>query len=131
VIDVELGTDAVRATRRLDGGRRELLRLNRGVISVEGSVATLRRAGLTATLAAASTPIDIAIADAAHQPPVTVRPYRPRPRAIATPRQPDSLDRLRQLTDAAAAPSRGELVSLDPQAAAERVLEQLAAWGYR
>jgi electron transfer flavoprotein beta subunit len=131
LVEVDIGANGVSATRRIDGGRREQLHVGRGVLSVEGSVASLRRAGLAATLAAASAPITTVRVDANPGPVASVRPYRPRARAIAAPHHPDSLERLRQLTDAAAAPARGELVTLEPEAAAGRILDQLAAWGYR
>ena len=40
------------------------------------------------------------------------------------------LDRLRSLTAADAAPARGELVTLEPREAAERIVRALTAWGY-
>jgi electron transfer flavoprotein beta subunit len=131
LVEVDIAANGVSATRRIDGGRREQLHVGRGVLSVEGSVASLRRAGLAATLAAASAPIATVTVDANPGPVASVLRYRPRARAIATPHHPDSLERLRQLTDAATAPARGELVTLEPEAAAERILNQLAAWGYR
>ncbi len=50
-----------------------------------------------------------------------VRPYRPRARALAAPHG-DTLDRLRQLTDSAGVTAHGERVTLDPPAAAERIV---------
>ena len=45
--------DPLRVTRRLDGGRREILRITGpAVLSVEGSVARLRRASLRSALTA-------------------------------------------------------------------------------
>ena len=78
---------AVRVTRRLDGGRREILDVRTpAVLSVEGAVARLRRASLPAELAARNAPIErligprhpVEVDDLAH-------PYRPRPRALAAP----------------------------------------------
>ena len=51
------GTGPLRATRRLDGGRREVLDVaSPAVLSVEGAVARLRRASLPAELAARGPP---------------------------------------------------------------------------
>ena len=77
----------MRATRRLDGGRREVLDVAPpAVLSVEGAVARLRRASLPAELAARPAPIErapgptgpVEHADAVH-------PYRPRARAMPAP----------------------------------------------
>ncbi|MFT3851190.1 MAG: hypothetical protein QM733_00370 [Ilumatobacteraceae bacterium] len=133
VVDVTLGDGAaVEAVRRLDGGRREVLRATAPcVVSVEGGVARLRRAGLAATLRAADAPIDETVPDRApeHAPAGVVRPYRPRARALAAPHG-DTLGRLRQLTDAGGAPTHGERVTLDPPAAAARIVAALREWGY-
>ena len=59
-------------------------------------------------------------------------PYRPRARAFAAP-SGEALDRVRLLTDPSgggAKASHTELVTLDPAAAAARILEALAGWGY-
>ena len=43
-----------------------------------------------------------------------------------------ALDRVRALTESTTAGSHGhEVVVLDPPAAADRILDALAAWGYR
>ena len=53
-------TAARRVTRRLDGGRREVLAVTApAVLSVEGAVARLRRASLPAELAARTAPIEV------------------------------------------------------------------------
>ena len=103
------------------------------VVSVEGGVARLRRAGLAASAARAAAPtIEVVVATdvppSASRPPL-VRPYRPRARALAAPHG-DTLDRLRQLTDAGGAPAHGERVTLDPPAAAARIVAALREWGY-
>ncbi|MFZ9628932.1 MAG: mycofactocin-associated electron transfer flavoprotein beta subunit [Ilumatobacteraceae bacterium] len=120
--------------RRLDGGRRELLEVEApAVVSVEGSVATLRRAGLPAVRAAATATVEVvrspddrgALARAA----ATVRPYRPRARVLAVPDGDTSLDRVRALTDAASsAPARGEVLVASPVEAANRIVAALEAW---
>ncbi len=129
---------ALAATRRLDGGRREVLSVPLPcVLSVEGSVAGLRRAGLKQTLASRTMPIEIhRCAPVGHDgfqhpsAPVSVAPFRPRARVMAAPVGADALDRLRALTDVAGAPTRGETVALAPSDAAARIVEALRAWGY-
>jgi electron transfer flavoprotein beta subunit len=132
-VGVTLGDGVtVEVVRRLDGGRREVLRAAAPcVVTVEGGVARLRRAGLAATLRAADAPIEVIVADhgSAPEPTAVIRPYRPRARALAAPHG-DTLDRLRQLTDAGGAPAHGERVTLDPPAAAARIVAALREWGY-
>ncbi len=119
--------------RRLDGGRRELLTVPLPcVLSVEGSVARLRRAGLRDALAARTTNIDVrpSAPMAAHAATAVVTPYRPRARTMMSPGDPDPLARLRALTDATGSSTRGETVALEPGEAAERILRSLREWGY-
>lgn len=123
----------VEATRRLDGGRRELLSVAApAVVSVEGATAHLRRAGLAALRAAGKAPIEVVQPSTPAAPyDAVVHPYRPRARALAAPAGEVALDRLRALTDAGAAVSaRGEQVSLEPAAAAAKIVDALKAWGY-
>ncbi len=137
VVGVEF-IDPLRVTRRLDGGRREVLRVTGPcVLSVEGSVARLRRASLRAAVAAqtadvlpygrppASTGSTSGVMSG-----VVVRPYRPRARVLAAPAGATALDRLRALTDASAAPQPGETVEASPPDAARRIIEVLDDWGY-
>jgi len=122
----------LRVVRRLDGGRREVLAVRApAVLSVEGSVARLRRASLPAELAAADAPIDIVTGPAGpREEPLATAPYRPRARAMAAP-SGDTLARIRLLTDARTAPAATtETVVLDPPAAAARIIDALIAWGY-
>ncbi|MEY4339985.1 MAG: hypothetical protein RLZ14_1835 [Actinomycetota bacterium] len=133
VIHVDLGDRHAVATRRLDGGRREVLKVEApAVVSVEGATARLRRASLPALRAAATAAIEVVSpATVVHTAEFLVRPYRPRARALAAPAGTDPLDRLRVLTDAAAASAaRGETVHLDPAAAAARIVKALRDWGY-
>ena len=131
------GHGTLHAVRRLDGGRRELLEVRApAVISVEGSVAQLRRSSLGSVRAAMSASIEVhpfvRADDGSHGvlAPV-VRPYRPRARALAAPGGDSTLDRLRVLTDAAAAgAARGETVELAPADAAARIVRALDEWGY-
>ena len=121
------------AVRRLDGGRRELLTVPLPcVLSVEGSVARLRRAGLRDALAARTTTITVrpAAPFVQHAATAVITPYRPRARIIASPLDPDPLQRLRSLTDAGGSSGRGETVTLEPGEAAERILRSLRDWGY-
>jgi electron transfer flavoprotein beta subunit len=128
------GGDRVRAVRRLDGGRREILDVTPpAVLSVEGAVARLRRASLTAELDARHAKIDVVagpvepVEDAAR-----VAPYRPRARQRPAPAG-DPLERVRELTATGAGadgPSHAEVVTLEPPAAAARILAALRDWGY-
>ncbi len=127
------GHGQLTATRRLDGGRREVLGVSApAVVSVEGATATLRRAGLAAVRAAAHAPIDVRqLTSAGHADEAVIQPYRPRARALAAPRGERPLDRLRELTDASgAAPAHGETVVLSAPEAANRIVLALRQWGY-
>lgn len=132
LVAMTTGGGPLRVTRRLDGGRREILDVPApAVISVEGAVTRLRRASLPAELASR----DAAIRQlAGPQGPVEhddlAHPYRPRARALAAPTG-DALARVRLLTDAAGGPStHADVVTLDPPQAAERVLAALTEWRY-
>jgi electron transfer flavoprotein beta subunit len=136
LIDVRVDGGAISVKRRLDGGRRESLVVEGpAVISVEGSVARLRRAPLRASLAAANAEIDVVTADntGAIRRIVDngqVRPYRPRARVIPSPIGESALDRVRRVTDTSGSKGHGETVHLEPRAAAERILHSLRDWGY-
>jgi electron transfer flavoprotein beta subunit len=134
IIAARLDEDHVVATRRLDGGRREILAVRPpAVVSVEGGTAALRRAGLRALRSAADAPLETLTSN-----PVTdrtdpvVRPYRPRARALAAPAGEAPLQRLRLLTDAGsnAGVARRDPVVLSPDEAARRILDSLHQWGY-
>jgi electron transfer flavoprotein beta subunit len=121
-------------TRRLDQARRERLRVVApAVLSVEGSVARLRRASLAAALRSESAEIEVtspsvATAQGAATAPTTRRAYRPRARALDAPHG-STLQRILELTDAATPRTPPRLVELDPEAAAAEILEQLREWG--
>jgi electron transfer flavoprotein beta subunit len=126
---------ALHAVRRLDGGRREVVSVPTPcVISVEHSVASLRRASLRRALAADAAQIHVISPSPTQtdQPLVVdqITPFRPRARVLPAPAGVDALDRVRQLTDAGSAPSRGETVYLPPREAAERIVATLRHWGY-
>ncbi|MFZ4517264.1 MAG: mycofactocin-associated electron transfer flavoprotein beta subunit [Microthrixaceae bacterium] len=122
----------VRAVRRLDGGRREVLEAAAPmVLSVEGSVAELRRAPLSATLAAGERSVEVRPGRPVHhvEPPRT-RPWRPPPRVVAAPSGDGALDRVVQLTGALVERNPPRTVELEPAEAARAIMEQLRTWGY-
>jgi electron transfer flavoprotein beta subunit len=120
----------LRCVRRLDGGRREILDVPLpAVVSVEGSVARLRRASLAATLAARTAPVTVVPGPHGRPPETEIHPYRPRPRSI-TPPVGDTLSRVRSILDVGGLESHAETVVLDPRDAARRILDQLREWGY-
>jgi electron transfer flavoprotein beta subunit len=131
LVDVTPAAGPVRATRRLDGGRREVLDIDApAVLSLEGAAATLRRASLPGELAARTAPIRVVAGPSG---PIeradTIHPYRPRPRVMGAPTG-DALERVLQLTDSCTARAAHELMTLEPAAAADHILAVLADWGY-
>jgi electron transfer flavoprotein beta subunit len=141
---VELSATAtateLRAVRRLDRGRREELAVSLpAVCSVEAAGIRLRRAGLTAALAAASRPIPVAVpaVRAAADPartvvPGTPRPPRPRTRPVRPPAGDTPRERLLALTGAGT--ERTPPTVLGPVGAAEAadaLLAFLTRHGYR
>ncbi len=131
-VAVPAGGGTLRCLRRLDGGRREVLDVRApAVISVEGSVARLRRASLGAVLGSKDAPLTVVRAGAdEHATAAVVFPYRPRARVLPPPHG-DVLDRVRGILDVGGShASHGEVVVLEPVAAAQRIVEQLTAWGY-
>ena len=133
LINVEF-VDPLRVTRRLDGGRREVLRVTgQAVLSVEGSVARLRRAPLRAALSAERAevlPYGTTSVHTGNTSGIAIRAYRPRARVLPAPLGATPLDRLRALTDVSAGPQPGETVEASPADAAQRIIEVLADWGY-
>lgn len=135
LVGVALGNDNIEGLRRLDQGRRERVRVvGRGVLSVEGSTARLRRASLSRTLGARSTPIEVVSGPLEIDGRITTvrsRPYRPRPRALAAP-EGSAHDRIALLTAAGTTVvARADPIVLEPAAAAARILTALTTWGYR
>ncbi len=130
------GPSTVRCMRRLDGGRREVLDVRApAVLSVEGSVARLRRASLGDVVSAKAATIEVVPENhqAAWGEPVVaavVTPYRPRARVLPGPTG-GVLTRVRDLLDIGGVDTvNGELVTLEPHDAARRIVDQLDAWGY-
>jgi electron transfer flavoprotein beta subunit len=128
------GPGVVVAVRRLGGGRSERVRVTGpAVISVEGSVASLRRAPLRAALAAGSREVEIRpVAGHPGRTPVVVEhgPWRPRARVLPPPASDDPRQRIVALTGALVDRTPPRLVELPPEAAAEAILDQLREWGY-
>jgi electron transfer flavoprotein beta subunit len=129
---------ALTAIRRLDGGRREVLAVRApAVVSLEGSSAELRRAGLAAVLTARDATIAVV---PGHVPGVDLprprvrpgrrSPYRPRARALPPPSPDlDVRDRILALTGALVERTPPRTVHAGASDAADLVLEQLRAWG--
>jgi electron transfer flavoprotein beta subunit len=137
--------DGLLVTRRLDGGRRERVRVpgdQVAVVSVEGAAARLRRASLPGVVAARTVAIEVVTASPSapggrgaaggSAVPAVVRtgPYRPRARRRPSPADADPYARILALTGAMTDRTPPVLVHLEPAAAAARILDQLRQWGY-
>lgn len=126
------GDGRIHALRRLDGGRREQLSVSSpAVLSVEGSIARLRRASLTAELAARTAPIEVVAGPTGpRETAIEEGPYRPRARVLPGPAGADALTRIRDLLASGAAVVHGDTVALDPPEAAAQIVRSLREWGY-
>jgi electron transfer flavoprotein beta subunit len=135
LVQVSLGAaGSVDALRRLDGGRRERLRVRcPAVLSVEGSTARLRRASLAASLRSRDATVEVVAGPTVPvQAARVAHPFRPRSRSLPPPAGATALERILAITDAhGPSAAAGEPVVLEPAAAADRILDALAAWGYR
>ena len=125
------------AERRLDGGWRERLRIPcPAVCSLEGAGVRLRRASLTATLAAQSTPVPEMVAGPAGAGNGGMvlgpaRPFRPRTRVVPPPAGDDPRLRLLALTGALVAHDPPTVVGpVDASGAADALLDFLHRHGY-
>ncbi len=120
--------------RRLDGGRREVLAIaGPAVLSVEGTTARLRRAPLRGVLQARSANVrvlTVGTGDIEWEPaPQRVGPFRPRARILDAPSDPDPRRRVEALTGAHTSRTPPQRLALDPDAAADAILDRLRAWG--
>lgn len=128
------GATGVIAERRLDKGRRARLRAEFPVVvSVEGSVADLRRASLPAVVAARSAIIEPGpvVRSLGREPIRGVnRPHRPRTKPRPAP--PDAPPHVRVLDITRATDERTppRTLHLDPAAAADATIDALREWGY-
>jgi len=125
----------VLVTRRVGGGRSERLELaGPMVLSVEGSVAQLRRASLASVLASADAPIERSSAPTPTQlHPIAVldrSAVRPRARALPAPAGATPRDRIVALTGALVDRTPPRTVVASPDEAADLILDQLRQWGY-
>jgi electron transfer flavoprotein beta subunit len=129
------GAGALRVTRRLDGGRREVLQVTSpAVVSVEAAGVRLRRAALPAVLAGLDVPIPVARAATVSIAPrvriLAAHPYRPRARRLPGP-SGATTRRLQQITGALAERAPPTVVGpLPPDLAAEELLTYLRHHGY-
>lgn len=130
------GVFPLEVVRRLDGGRRERAIVgSTALLSVEGSLATLRRASLSRTLSSQSMPIDVIASDlVSHDLTVgevpVLRPFSPRARTIPAPVGASPLDRIRAVTEASGPKGTSDPVVLEPGRAAESIIGHLREWGY-
>ncbi len=117
--------------RRLDGGRRELLEIpTPAVVSVEGAVATLRRASLT-SIRSAPASVRVITGDAGPPPRLDeLEAWRPPTRLIAAPEGDDARTRIIELTGALVERTPPRRLEADPAEAAAEIARQLEAWGY-
>ena len=120
------------ATRRIGFGRSERLRVTApAVISVEGSVASLRRAPLGGLLSAPDVPIELV--DPVELPLMRAEqtePLRPRTHRLSPPAGDSARERIVELTGALVERTPPRTVVAQPDEAADLILEQLRTWGY-
>ncbi len=126
---------ALRAERRLDGGRREVLEVSApAVLSVEAGL-RLRRAPLAALIRARDTVVEVVTGPlTAHgEPPAErLRPYRaPAPGASSQPSPADPRERVLALTGMLAPTRARRVVEADPATCVDELLDYLVAHGYR
>jgi electron transfer flavoprotein beta subunit len=125
----------LRAYRRLDGGRREVLLVRPpAVVSVEAAGLRLRRAGLPATLTGKDAAITVASTPAAAAARririIGAHPYRPWPRELPVPTG-TALRRTLELTGALVQRTPPTVVGpLPPDQAASELLAYLRRYGY-
>ena len=120
--------------RRLDGGRREVLAVTGpAVLSVEGATARLRRAPLRGVLHARTASVrvvTVGIGDIEWElTPERVGSFRPRARILDAPMAADPRRRVEALTGAHTSRTPPQRLALDPDTAADVILDRLRAWG--
>ncbi len=122
----------VRGTRRLGFGRSEVVEVaSPAVISVEGSVASLRRASLAAVLAAERRTVEVvASGSSATRGAEEIGPLRPPTRVVRAPAGADARDRILQLTGALVDHTPPRTIEVSPDEAAAAIIEQLRTWGH-
>ena len=129
------GAGVLVGQRRLDGGRRERLRVSApAVISVEPGAARLRRAPLSGLMAASQATIETPATDG-----TTARrrvhvlrtlPYRPRPKTLPPPSGGSPRDRLLALTGSESERTPPRMVRAAPEEAADELIRYLKDQGY-
>jgi electron transfer flavoprotein beta subunit len=135
---VSVAAGTLLAERRLDGGRRERLRVESpAVLSIEAGL-RLRRAPLAAVIAARTASIEVIRTDglsglAGHgEPhPERLRPYRPPAGPLPAPAGSDPRDRVLALTGMLAPARARRVVEADPATCAAELLDFLSEHGYR
>jgi electron transfer flavoprotein beta subunit len=136
LVDLAVAPDgSLLAERRLDQGRRERLSVRPpAVASVEGGTAELRRAPLSAVLRARTAAIPVVAVAVRQDERLSVEaavPFRPRPRVLPPPPADLSTrERVLRLTGALVDRQPPQVLQLDPEAAADAILEHLRSWGY-
>ena len=136
LVSLSVEGTGLRALRRLDGGRREVLRVPRpAVCSVEAAGLRLRRASLSAELAARRSEVPLLSPPSGASPAAMIvgRPasHRPRARLVPPPTGDDPRDRLLELTGALATRSAPTVLGPMPaEEAADVLLHWLAERGY-
>jgi electron transfer flavoprotein beta subunit len=128
------GDGVLTAERRLDGARRERLRVPApAVLSVESATARLRRAPLPALVDTRAADIAVTPAPSAvrREPAGHVRPFRPRARSLPGPDPAlPARERLLVLTGALSERTPPRLVTAGPEEAADELVRFLRDTGY-
>jgi electron transfer flavoprotein beta subunit len=129
---VVVADSGLTASRRLDGGRREVVHVDApAVVSVEAG-AELRRASLRSVLDSADMAVDVVVPDPARPSSTSLErtgPYRPRSRELAPPAGGDVRERLLSLTGALVDEAPSMALHVDPEAAADHLLAALGERG--
>lgn len=126
------GRSRLEVERRLDGGRREVLTVSGpAVLSVEGAVARLRRAPLAGVLAAARATIEVVSPGVVEweAAPIKSGLFRPRARILDAPASADPRRRVEVLTGALTNRRPPQRLTLDPDDAADAIIDALRSWG--